>query len=65
MTLATAAFVFFSAASFCTITKAPPCVFYLGDRPFQTQYSHSFWLALATGETPPPRPRVGDLLTAL
>lgn len=53
MMLATAAFIFFSAASFSTAMNAPQCVFYIGDDSFQTWFSHSFWLALATGKTLP------------
>ncbi|XP_029952535.1 dual oxidase maturation factor 1 [Salarias fasciatus] len=49
MMLATAAFVFFSMASFSTAMNAPQCVFSLGSDSFVTAYSHSFWLALATG----------------
>ncbi|XP_067356688.1 dual oxidase maturation factor 1 isoform X2 [Channa argus] len=49
MTLATAAFIFFSMASFSTIMNVPQCIFFLGTGSFETVYSHSFWLALATG----------------
>ncbi|XP_076588962.1 dual oxidase maturation factor 1 [Chaetodon auriga] len=49
MMLATAAFIFFSMASFSTIMNVPQCVFSIGTDSFETQYSHSFWLALATG----------------
>ncbi|KAM9854105.1 dual oxidase maturation factor 2 [Aulostomus maculatus] len=49
MMLATAAFIFFSTASFSTIRNVPPCVFSIGNDSFETEYSHSFWLALATG----------------
>ncbi|XP_030587778.1 dual oxidase maturation factor 2 [Archocentrus centrarchus] len=47
--MATAAFIFFSMASFSTIMNVPQCVFSIGTDSFQTEYSHSFWLALATG----------------
>ncbi|XP_051976033.1 dual oxidase maturation factor 2-like [Xyrauchen texanus] len=47
--LATAAFIFFSMASFSTIYNLPPCDFTIGTESFRTDYSHSFWLALATG----------------
>uniref|UniRef100_A0A3B3U9T5 Dual oxidase maturation factor 2 n=1 Tax=Poecilia latipinna TaxID=48699 RepID=A0A3B3U9T5_9TELE len=50
MTMATAAFIFFSMASFSTIKNVPRCVFSIGEDSFVTEYSHSFWLALATGE---------------
>uniref|UniRef100_A0A3B4WTB7 Dual oxidase maturation factor 2 n=1 Tax=Seriola lalandi dorsalis TaxID=1841481 RepID=A0A3B4WTB7_SERLL len=49
MTVATAAFIFFSMASFSTIMNVPQCVFSIGTDSFETEYSHSFWLALATG----------------
>ena len=49
MMMATAAFIFFSMASFSTIMNAPQCVFSIGTDSFETEYSHSFWLALATG----------------
>uniref|UniRef100_A0A3P9PK69 Dual oxidase maturation factor 2 n=2 Tax=Poecilia reticulata TaxID=8081 RepID=A0A3P9PK69_POERE len=49
MTMATAAFIFFSMASFSTIKNVPRCVFSIGEDSFVTEYSHSFWLALATG----------------
>lgn len=49
MMLATAAFIFFSMASFSTIMNVPQCVFSIGTDSFVTEYSHSFWLALATG----------------
>uniref|UniRef100_UPI0037E76752 dual oxidase maturation factor 1 n=1 Tax=Semicossyphus pulcher TaxID=241346 RepID=UPI0037E76752 len=49
MMMATAAFIFFSMASFSTIRNVQHCVFSLGTDSFQTEYSHSFWLALATG----------------
>ncbi|XP_053175832.1 dual oxidase maturation factor 1 [Scomber japonicus] len=49
MMWATAAFIFFSMASFSTIMNAPPCVFSIENDSFETEYSHSFWLALATG----------------
>ncbi|KAG7453416.1 dual oxidase maturation factor 2-like [Solea senegalensis] len=49
MMMATAAFIFFSIASFSTIMNAPQCVFSIGTDSFETEYSHSFWLALATG----------------
>ncbi|MEQ2198586.1 hypothetical protein XENOCAPTIV_015056 [Xenoophorus captivus] len=48
MTMATAAFIFFSMASFSTIMNVPRCVFSIGEDSFVTEYSHSFWLALAT-----------------
>lgn len=47
--LATAAFIFFSMASFSTIMNMPQCAFSIGTGSFVTEYSHSFWLALATG----------------
>lgn len=50
MTMATAAFIFFSVASFSTIMNVHQCVFSLGEDSFVTEYSYSFWLALATGE---------------
>ncbi|XP_037306942.1 dual oxidase maturation factor 1 isoform X2 [Pungitius pungitius] len=49
MMMATAAFIFFSMASFSTIMNAPQCVFCIGTDSFEINYSHSFWLALATG----------------
>ncbi|CAL8373347.1 unnamed protein product [Arctogadus glacialis] len=49
MMLATAAFIFFSMASFSTIMNLPKCAFSIGAGTFVTEYSHSFWLALATG----------------
>ncbi|CAB1429519.1 unnamed protein product [Pleuronectes platessa] len=49
MMMATAAFIFFSMASFSTIMNVPQCVFSIGTDSFETEYSHSFWLALATG----------------
>lgn len=49
MMIATAAFIFFSMASFSTIMNVPQCVFSIGTASFVTDYSHSFWLALATG----------------
>ncbi|XP_041853647.1 dual oxidase maturation factor 1 isoform X2 [Melanotaenia boesemani] len=49
MMMATAAFIFFSMASFSTIVNVPQCVFSIGTNSFVTEYSHSFWLALATG----------------
>ncbi|XP_029009709.1 dual oxidase maturation factor 1 [Betta splendens] len=49
MALATAAFIFFSMASFSTIMNAPQCVLSVGADALVTTYSHSFWLALATG----------------
>lgn len=63
MTLATAGFLFSSVASFSTVMNAPTCVFHIGNDSFQTQYSHSFWLALATGNNPPhPKTRVINTL---
>uniref|UniRef100_A0A3Q3BI44 Dual oxidase 2 n=1 Tax=Kryptolebias marmoratus TaxID=37003 RepID=A0A3Q3BI44_KRYMA len=50
MMMATAAFVFFSMVSFSTIMNVPRCVFAIGADSFVTEFSHSFWLALATGE---------------
>ncbi|KAK0139024.1 Dual oxidase maturation factor 2 [Merluccius polli] len=47
--LTTAAFIFFSMASFSTIMNSPQCAFSIGTGSFVTEYSHSFWLALATG----------------
>ncbi|XP_029992825.1 dual oxidase maturation factor 1 [Sphaeramia orbicularis] len=49
MMMATSAFIFFSMASFSTIMNVPQCVFSIGTKSFVTEYSHSFWLALATG----------------
>uniref|UniRef100_A0AAY4B3X3 Dual oxidase 2 n=1 Tax=Denticeps clupeoides TaxID=299321 RepID=A0AAY4B3X3_9TELE len=49
MMLATAAFIFSAMASFSTIYNLPQCSFTIGTETFQTIYSHSFWLALATG----------------
>ncbi|CAI5665097.1 dual oxidase maturation factor 1 [Oreochromis niloticus] len=49
MVIATAAFIFFSMISFTTIMNVPQCVFYIGTDSFETEYSHSFWLALLTG----------------
>lgn len=49
MTLAAAAFIFCSMASFSTTMNVPQCVFSIGNDSFEAQYSHSFWLALATG----------------
>ncbi|XP_029909379.1 dual oxidase maturation factor 2 [Myripristis murdjan] len=49
MMMATAAFIFFSMASFSTIMNLPQCIFSIGTGSFETEYSHSFWLALATG----------------
>ncbi|XP_003967790.2 dual oxidase maturation factor 1 isoform X2 [Takifugu rubripes] len=49
MMLATATFVFSSVASFSTVMDAPICVFHIGGDSFHTRYSHSFWLAQATG----------------
>ncbi|XP_075945889.1 dual oxidase maturation factor 2 [Anarhichas minor] len=49
MMMATAAFIFFSMASFSTIMNVPQCVFSIGSDSFEIEYSHSFWLALATG----------------
>ncbi|KAM6960643.1 dual oxidase maturation factor 1 [Aplochiton taeniatus] len=49
MMLVTAAFIFFSMASFSTIMNLPTCLFTIGTASFETNYSHSFWLALATG----------------
>uniref|UniRef100_A0A8C7LSH3 Dual oxidase 2 n=1 Tax=Oncorhynchus mykiss TaxID=8022 RepID=A0A8C7LSH3_ONCMY len=50
MMVATAAFIFFSMASFSTIRNLPTCLFTIGTSgAFQTEYSGSFWLALATG----------------
>ncbi|KAL0968669.1 hypothetical protein UPYG_G00269970 [Umbra pygmaea] len=50
MLLATAGFLFFTIASFSTIMNTKACVFTLGSGgAFQTGYSGSFWLALATG----------------
>lgn len=50
MTLAAAAFIFCSAASFSITMNVPPCVFSVGGGSFEAHYSHSFWLALASGE---------------
>ncbi|XP_061078764.1 dual oxidase maturation factor 1 [Conger conger] len=49
MMVATAAFIFFSLASFSTIQNLPACVFAIGTASFEMGYSHSFWLALAIG----------------
>ncbi|XP_067090541.1 dual oxidase maturation factor 2 [Osmerus mordax] len=49
MMVATAAFIFFSMASFSTIMNLPSCTFTIGTESLETSYSHSFWLALATG----------------
>ncbi|XP_023139888.2 dual oxidase maturation factor 1 [Amphiprion ocellaris] len=49
MMIATAAFIFFSMASFSTIMNVPQCVFSIGTASFEAEYSRSFWLALATG----------------
>ncbi|XP_062318621.1 dual oxidase maturation factor 2 [Osmerus eperlanus] len=49
MMVATAAFIFFSMASFSTIMNLPSCTFTIGTGSLETSYSHSFWLALATG----------------
>ncbi|KAI2648236.1 Dual oxidase maturation factor 2 [Labeo rohita] len=48
MMIATAAFIFFSMASFSTIFNVTPCDFSIGAESLQTDYSHSFWIALAT-----------------
>ena len=48
--MATAALIFFSMASFSTIMNAPQCIFSIGTDSFETEYSFSFWLALATGK---------------
>ncbi|CAL1594928.1 unnamed protein product [Knipowitschia caucasica] len=48
MMLATSACLFTSMASFSTIRKASQCVFSIGTNSLVTEYSHSFWLALAT-----------------
>ncbi|KAM3870557.1 dual oxidase maturation factor 2 [Diretmus argenteus] len=49
MMMATAAFIFFSMASFSTIMNLPQCIFSIGTGSLEADYSHSFWLALATG----------------
>uniref|UniRef100_A0A3P9IVH7 Dual oxidase 2 n=1 Tax=Oryzias latipes TaxID=8090 RepID=A0A3P9IVH7_ORYLA len=49
MMIVTAGFIFFSMASFSTIMNVPQCVFSIGTDSVSTEYSHSFWLALATG----------------
>ncbi|XP_060759290.1 dual oxidase maturation factor 1 [Neoarius graeffei] len=49
MMVTTAAFIFFSLASFSTIYNIPQCSFSIGTESFEPEYSHSFWLALATG----------------
>uniref|UniRef100_A0A3B3ZRN5 Uncharacterized protein n=1 Tax=Periophthalmus magnuspinnatus TaxID=409849 RepID=A0A3B3ZRN5_9GOBI len=49
MMLATSACIFISMASFSAIKNAPQCVFSIGTNSLVTEYSHSFWLALATG----------------
>ncbi|KAG9341886.1 hypothetical protein JZ751_018203, partial [Albula glossodonta] len=50
MMVATAAFIFFALASFSTVRNLPACVFTIGTASFETVYSSSFWLALATGK---------------
>lgn len=50
MMIATAAFIFFSMASFSTIYNVPQCDFSIGAESLRTDYSHSFWIALATGK---------------
>uniref|UniRef100_A0A673I328 Dual oxidase maturation factor 2-like n=1 Tax=Sinocyclocheilus rhinocerous TaxID=307959 RepID=A0A673I328_9TELE len=50
MMIATAAFIFFSTASFSTIFNVIPCDFSIGAESLSTDYSHSFWIALATGK---------------
>lgn len=52
MMVTTAAFIFFSLASFSTIYNIPQCSFSVGTESFEPEYSHSFWLALATGMYP-------------
>lgn len=52
MMMVTAAFIFFSLASFSTIYNTAPCYFTIGADSFRANYSHSFWLALATGKCP-------------
>ncbi|KAM4618176.1 dual oxidase maturation factor 2 [Polymixia lowei] len=49
MMMVTAGFIFFSMASFSTIMNLPQCIFSIGTGSFEAEYSHSFWLALATG----------------
>lgn len=49
MMTATAAFIFFSLASFSTVYNIPQCDFSIGAESFDPNFSHSFWLALATG----------------
>ncbi|XP_066523960.1 dual oxidase maturation factor 1 [Hoplias malabaricus] len=49
MMATTAAFIFFSMASFSTIYNLPQCFFTVGTESFVTNFSASFWLALATG----------------
>ncbi|XP_051740866.1 dual oxidase maturation factor 1 isoform X1 [Ctenopharyngodon idella] len=49
MMIATAAFIFFSMASFSTIYNVPQCDFSIGAESLRTDYSYSFWIALATG----------------
>ncbi|XP_055011845.1 dual oxidase maturation factor 1 [Boleophthalmus pectinirostris] len=49
MMLATSACIFISIASFSAIKNAPQCVFSIGTNSLVTEYSHSFWLAVATG----------------
>lgn len=51
MMIATAAFIFFSMASFSTIYNVPQCDFSIGSESLKTDYSHSFWIALATGKS--------------
>lgn len=50
MMILTAAFIFFSMASFSTIYNTAPCDFTIGADSFRASYSHSFWLALAMGK---------------
>ncbi|KAG9280973.1 dual oxidase maturation factor 1 [Astyanax mexicanus] len=49
MMATTAAFIFFSLASFSTIYNLPQCTFTIGTESFVTNFSASFWLALFTG----------------
>ncbi|TRY81693.1 hypothetical protein DNTS_026005, partial [Danionella cerebrum] len=49
MMIATGAFIFFSMASFSTVYNVAPCDFSIGEDSLTTDYSHSFWIALATG----------------
>ncbi|XP_030621161.1 dual oxidase maturation factor 1-like [Chanos chanos] len=49
MMFVTGVFIFLSMASFSTIYNLPQCHFTIGAEPLESNFSHSFWLALATG----------------